>query len=191
MVHPLIRRSVDNRRLGPSLAVAVTMVLIAVTAVAWQGRLASGHAEPEVSAPAAGSTVSALPPAVVIVFSEEVSPDGVQIRVIGPDGARVDAADTALDLNDMSRRRASVTLMPSGGDGVYTVEWEAVSASDGHGQGGAYTFVVGPATTPVATSAASPAASPGASPGASPVGSPDASPIASPAASPAATADAG
>ena len=157
-----------------------TVVLIAVVTIAWQGRLAFGHADSEVSEPAAGSTVANLPPAVVIVFSEEVVPDGVQIRVIGPDGAQADAGDTTLDLNDMSRRRVSVTLRPGGGDGIYAVEWESVSAADGDNDEGAFTFIVGQVGTPAASPVASPAASPGASPAASPEASPAASPETTP-----------
>ncbi|MEJ7763466.1 MAG: copper resistance protein CopC [Thermomicrobiales bacterium] len=177
MPYSLVRRGPGYLRQRPSMALAATVVLIAFVAFVWQVRFAAGHAEPEVSEPAAGATVATVPPVVVIVFTEEVASQGNRVRVIGPDGNQVDAGDTTVDLNDMSRRRVTVSLVPgAGGNGIYTVEWESVSAADGHGEGGAFTFIVGSAGTP----AASPAASPESSPATSPVGSPGASPEASP-----------
>lgn len=150
------------------------LTLILVVGFVVQSRPVAGHAEPEISDPMAGATVPEAPPAVIVTFSEEIVAEGTELTVIGPDSNRVDQADSALDLNDMDRKRVTVGLQSDLAAGTYTVNWTSVSAEDGDADEGSFTFNIGASSTP----GASPEASPGASPVASPAASPESSPAA-------------
>jgi methionine-rich copper-binding protein CopC len=152
----------------PSLALA----LLAMVLLAGPVRLVSAHAEPERGEPPINGTVSTVPTRVEIWFSEEVDTELTKLAVFGPDGAQVDLGDTTVDLNDPEHKHVTVSLKSSLPAGVYTVEWESVSAEDRDEASGSYTFTV--------SSDATPEASP------SPVGSP--SPVASPDGTPASSA---
>jgi copper transport protein len=69
-------------------------------------------------------------------------------------GRAVDAGDSQVDPADGSH--LSVTLRPLG-DGVYTVVWETVSATDGHQTRGSYPFTVGQMTSTAMSAAPLPA----------------------------------
>lgn len=148
------------------------VALILVIGLFVRSRPVAGHAEVDVSDPMAGSTVPEAPPAVTVTFSEEVAADGTELTVLGPNGDRADQGDSALDLNDMDRKRVSVGLQPNLGQGTYTVMWTSVSAEDGDTDEGSFSFNLGAPSTPGASPEASPEASPGASPAASPEATP-------------------
>ena len=119
--------------------------------------LVRGHAELESASPPAGGTVTALPPTITLVFSEEVKPGTATVEVTGPDGKRVDTGDAAVDLTDPERRTVTVSLF-AGGAGEYTVHWENVSNTDGDPVAGDYAFTVAPvAPSPDSVVAATPA----------------------------------
>jgi methionine-rich copper-binding protein CopC len=146
---------------------ALVMIGVALSVGAVQGL---AHAEPVTTNPPIDGSVEMAPPALEIVFSQEVT-DGTMIEVFGPDGRPVHAATAEIDLNDPDRTRVTVALYGNLPAGVYTVNWTAVSAEDDHAESGSYTFTVttGSATTVIASPEATPAASPEASPAASPV----------------------
>lgn len=102
---------------------------------------ASAHAELKTASPPAGGTVTTLPASLTLIFSEEVKPGGVTVRVTGPSGERVDTGDAAVDLTDAERTRVNVSLY-AGGAGAYTVSWETISNIDADQTSGSYEFTV-------------------------------------------------
>ncbi|MYT12115.1 copper transport protein [Streptomyces sp. SceaMP-e96] len=112
---------------------------------------ASAHAALTGSTPAQGSVVDRAPEQVTLTFSEGVAMGDDSIRVLDPQGKRVDDKK----LRNLSSDRVvkyGAGLPPGLRDGTYTVAWQAVSA-DSHPVAGAFTFSVGApskTTAPVA-----------------------------------------
>jgi len=119
---------------------------------------ASAHAHLVSSTPADGAVLDAAPAQIVLVFSEELSPEGNLITVTDGSGATVDAGDTVLDMSDPERKTLTVSLRSGLGDGVYTVSWKNTS-TDGHSEEGTLSFTVGAPAADASTSSA-PAAMP-------------------------------
>jgi copper resistance protein C len=113
------------------------------------------HADLESASPPVGGTVTALPPDMTLTFSEEVKPGSAVIEVTGPDGARADTGDAAVDLTDPERSTVTVSLF-AGGAGEYTVHWETVSNTDDDPSSGDYAFFVQPPVSASPTSAGTP-----------------------------------
>lgn len=101
---------------------------------------AFAHATPVTYEPEASAVIGAAPAEVVIRFSERIEEKTSSIRILRPDGGRVDAGDARLDADDAHVYR---TRVATAGTGSYTVVWQVVSADDGHFTKGAYTFSVG------------------------------------------------
>lgn len=151
-----------RQRLRTAIVVALMLVSGALLGPV---RSAFAHAEPDITVPPIGATVDQAPPVLEITFSEEVA-EGTTIDVVGPDGKSVVAAPAAIDLQDPNRKHVTVQLFGMLPAGVYTVNWNSVSAEDGDPDSGSYTFTVaGGAATPVASPIASPEASPAAAAG--------------------------
>lgn len=123
-------------------------------------RSAFAHAEPDITIPAADNAVDQAPPQVEITFTEEVTAE-TTIEVVGAVGKTVNSAPAALDLEDPNRKHVTVALFGALPAGVYTVNWNSVSAEDGDPDSGSYTFTV---SSGVATPVASPMASPESTP---------------------------
>lgn len=143
------------RRFIPVLLFSLMLTLLSVRGV-------SAHADLVSSVPAAGSTVATAPTKVTAVFDNEseLRADGSSLRVTNAAGAVVDQDDSALDRADPARKTLVVSLQPNLPDGLYTVEWVAVSDADGEVEEGSFTFTVrtAQATTPTAGATAPPAA---------------------------------
>ncbi|UZJ30385.1 copper resistance CopC/CopD family protein [Streptomyces endophytica] len=140
---------------GPRRRSAVLRVLL--VAVALAGALlggaapASAHAALTGSTPTQGSVVDQAPEQVALTFSEGVAMGGDSIRVLNPQGKRVDRGKLR-NLCSGSTVKYGTGLPPGLGDGTYTVAWQAVSA-DSHPVSGAFTFSIGApskTTAPVA-----------------------------------------
>ncbi|MFQ3630120.1 copper resistance protein CopC [Roseiflexus sp.] len=111
--------------------------------------LALAHADYVSSEPPADGTVTAAPERIVIVFSQELKPEGNTIRVTDARGNQVDRGDTTLNRNDPNRKTLIVSLNPGLSDGVYTVNWKNAGA-DGHSETGRFRFTISAGTTPAA-----------------------------------------
>ncbi|OKI00379.1 hypothetical protein A6A06_22660 [Streptomyces sp. CB02923] len=109
---------------------------------------ASAHAALTGSTPAQGSVVQSAPEQVTLTFSEGVAMGDDSVRVLDPQGKRVDRGKLR-DLCSGETVKYGAGLPPGLPDGTYTVAWQAVSA-DSHPVSGAFTFSVG---APSATSA--------------------------------------
>ncbi|MFE0675260.1 copper resistance CopC/CopD family protein [Streptomyces sp. NPDC058867] len=108
---------------------------------------ASAHAALSGTDPADGSVVSTAPRQLTLTYTESVGLLADSVRVLGPDGRRLELGD-AEHAGGSSKVR--VTLPRSLDQGTYTVAWRVVSA-DSHPVSGAFTFSVGkPSPTPVA-----------------------------------------
>lgn len=116
---------------------------------------ASAHGKINSSNPAADSVIAAAPAQVTVKFDNHDPLDisGSKLVVTDASGAVVDLGDTALDKNDADRLTLVVSLKSGLGDGVYTVNWTALSEGDGSLAEGHFSFTVkadAPATTTAA-----------------------------------------
>ena len=133
-----------TRRAVPAL-IALAALLVAAHFLAGA---ASGHALPQTSTPANGSTLSIPPTSVTITFGETPDPALSSIHVLDSSGRTVStgAATPAAGV--------PLTLtVPLGtlGPGVYTVAWRTVSVVDGHTAAGSFAFGVGTVPPPAAS----------------------------------------
>ncbi|MBT2451166.1 copper resistance protein CopC [Streptomyces sp. ISL-43] len=127
----------------------LTLVLAALLAVFFTAATpASAHAALTASDPKDGAVVATAPAQVTLSFSEGVAMNGDSIRVLDPQGRRVDTGELR-DLCSGNTIRYGTALRPGQPDGTYTVAWQAISA-DSHPIAGAFTFSIGaPSTTSV------------------------------------------
>lgn len=99
---------------------------------------AFAHAQLRSATPAAGGSVAKAPAEVVVNFSEPVESAFSSIVVRDAVGKRVDKADAHLDKGDRTTMRVS---LPPLGQGIYIVQWRALTA-DTHRTDGAFIFRV-------------------------------------------------
>ncbi|MFD6417793.1 copper resistance protein CopC [Streptomyces sp. NPDC060194] len=126
------------------------LVLAALFTVLGTAAPASAHAALIRSDPQQGSVVAKAPERVTLDFSEGIGVTEDAVRVLDPQGKRVDTGGLK-DLSSGNRIAYAVDLRPGLPDGTFTVAWKAVSA-DSHPVGGAFTFSVGaPSETTVTT----------------------------------------
>ncbi|MGW5396280.1 copper resistance protein CopC [Streptomyces sp. NPDC003952] len=120
----------------------LTLVLAALLAAFFAAAApASAHAALTASDPSDGAVVATAPAQITLSFSEGVAMNGDSIRVLDPQGKRVDTGELR-DLCSGSIIRYGTALRPGLPDGTYTVAWQAISA-DSHPVSGAFTFSIG------------------------------------------------
>jgi copper transport protein len=127
------------RRLLPLLLVALTAALVPASP-------ALAHAALLQSTPEDGVLLQEAPDEVVLRFNQPVGIGLGAVRVVGPDGERVDDGAPVL------RERDHVVAVPvprAGARGTYVLLWRVMS-EDGHPVGGASTFSVGAPSEPAA-----------------------------------------
>ncbi|MER5727593.1 copper resistance protein CopC [Streptomyces sp. NPDC002138] len=118
------------------------LVLVALAAALFTAAgPASAHAALTASDPKDGAVVATAPAQVTLSFSEAVAMNGDSIRVMDPQGKRVDTGELR-DMCSGSTIRYGTALHTGLPDGTYTVAWQAVSA-DSHPVSGAFTFSIG------------------------------------------------
>jgi copper transport protein len=135
--HPRpLRRPADPSRPAPRwrsrLFAAVLLGLLAV--LAGPAAPASAHAALAESSPAPDSLLQEAPTQVVLTFTETVNPVAGKIRVIAPDGSRVDRDEVRV-----SGQQVIIPLQSVTAAGTYLVSYRVVSA-DSHPVGGAFSF---------------------------------------------------
>ncbi len=125
------------------------------------------HADYARSEPAADAALVAPPTQVKVWFTQELFRRAGEnwLRVTGPDGARVNVGEAAVDDDD--RTLLTVALAEALAEGAYRVEWRALSAEDGHPKEGEFAFSVGTAN-PAPAAPAAPEATPTTQPTAEP-----------------------
>jgi copper transport protein len=127
----------------------LVLLLLAATGMLLAGAgPAAAHAALTGSNPQQGVVVAKAPTEVALTFSEKVSLGDASLRVLDPEGGRVDVGEPS----NPGGTTYSVQLKSGLGDGTYTVTYQVVSA-DSHPVAGAFTFSVGsPSKTAVSTS---------------------------------------
>ncbi|MGW0865598.1 copper resistance CopC/CopD family protein [Streptomyces sp. NPDC002611] len=116
----------------------VLLLLAAACALLAGAGPASAHAAVTGSDPGQGAVVQEPPARISLTFSEQVALSDDSLRVLDPDGKRVDTAEPS----NVSGTTYAVGLKPGLPDGTYTVAYQVVSA-DSHPVAGAYTFSIG------------------------------------------------
>ncbi|MGO4458464.1 copper resistance protein CopC [Streptomyces sp. M-16] len=132
----------------PRLALVLAALLASLFTAASP---ATAHAALTASDPKDGAVVATAPAQVTLSFSEQVAMGDDSIRVMDPQGKRVDTGELR-DMCSGSTVRYGTALHTGLPNGTYTVAWQAVSA-DSHPVSGAFTFSVG---APSATSVSLP-----------------------------------
>ncbi len=92
------------------------------------------------SNPAANAVLKEAPAQIELFFSETVEPGLSTVSVLDSNGKAVDLGDVRVDPSDPTRMTVSLGSLT---DGVYTVAWKAISATDGHLTSGSFPFAVG------------------------------------------------
>jgi copper transport protein len=128
--------------------ILVLLLLAAVCALLAGAGPASAHAAVTGSDPGQGAVVDQAPARISLTFSEQVAVSGDSLRVLDPEGKRVDTGEPS----NVSGTTYAVRLHSGLPDGTYTVAYQVVSA-DSHPVAGAYTFSIGaPSKTSVSVS---------------------------------------
>ncbi|MBI0294687.1 copper resistance protein CopC/CopD [Streptomyces sp. PRKS01-29] len=131
------RTTATARRL---MAICGTLLAALLCALSVGASSASAHAALTSTDPADGSVVKTAPREVTLNFSEGVLLSGDSVRVLDPEGKRVDTGKAAHVGGKSSTAAAGLhSGLP---DGTYTVAWKAVS-EDSHPVSGAFTFSIG------------------------------------------------
>ncbi|WP_033309839.1 copper resistance protein CopC [Streptomyces iakyrus] len=134
--------------IAPRVRTLVLLLLAAACALLAGAGPASAHAAVTGSDPGQGAVVDKAPARISLTFSEQVAMSDDSLRVLDPEGKRV---DTGKPFN-VSGTTYAVPLHPGLPDGTYTVAYQVVSA-DSHPVAGAYTFSIGaPSKTSVSVS---------------------------------------
>ena len=117
--------------------VACALALGALLALAGP---AAAHADLVSSSPSDGAVVASEPHQVTLVFSEEVTLKLSTVKVVGPDGRRVDSGALRAGSNGDG---IAVDLAADPQQGTFVLDWLATAADDGHATSGTLTFSVG------------------------------------------------
>ncbi|MCC6176980.1 MAG: copper resistance protein CopC [Chloroflexi bacterium] len=138
----------------PHRARRATRVLLAaacaLSLMAFAHTSVFAHARFSHSDPPADSALDGTPFIMRAWFTQELTLHST-IRVVDAAGTQVDLGDGQVDQDDPDRKQMIVSL-PELAPGVYTVEFVAESAEDGHPEPGTFAFGVG-LTPPTADSA--------------------------------------
>jgi copper transport protein len=101
---------------------------------------AGAHAELLKSDPSNGQILQTAPDHIQLSFSEPPDVGLTTVGVVDANGAKVKTGPPRVP---PSSNKDIVVAVPAIPDGVYTVTWRTVSATDGHVTAGAFTFGVG------------------------------------------------
>ena len=108
------------------------------------GLLVLGHSQLVSSSPGAGDVVAVAPTEIRLVFSEPIDPNYTSLDLLDGTGKAILVDAGAPDPADPRTLVAPIpagTALPT--DTLYTVNWRALSAADGHTTDGFLTFGVG------------------------------------------------
>jgi methionine-rich copper-binding protein CopC/uncharacterized membrane protein len=126
-------------------------VLLALTLAVCLVPTVAAHANFLESTPRAGARLLASPPQVDVILSQDVDEAGTYVRVVDGTGRRVDHDD--LRVAHAQEPTLSVTLPENLTEGVYRVDWKALSRVDHHTTQESFAFAVGNFTAPAAATA--------------------------------------
>jgi methionine-rich copper-binding protein CopC len=117
----------------------IKLAAIVCAAVGLTATIAQAHPKMEMSAPAAGATVTSVPREIKMGFSEALIGNFTGLELTDAKGKNIKTGPASLDPHDKTRFAVPVQqrLMP----GNYKVSWHAVSV-DTHRVTGNYSFKV-------------------------------------------------
>ncbi len=127
-------------------------LLLALAAVTLLSSRASAHSELVAAEPAPGAQLAQSPAEIRLTFSEPVAASS-QIVVMGENFQQVEGLVPQFN---PEQPQVVYTPLPPLPEGIYTVQWVAVS-NDGHEISGSYSFSVTPAASGGTTDAVTPA----------------------------------
>ncbi|GGY29652.1 copper resistance CopC/CopD family protein [Streptomyces djakartensis] len=137
-----------TQTIAPRVRTMVLLLLAAACALLAGAGPASAHAAVTGSDPGQGAVVQEAPARISLTFSEQVALSDDSLRVLDPQGKRVDTGEPS----GVGGTTYAVRLHSGLPDGTYTVAYQVVSA-DSHPVTGAYTFSIGaPSKTSVTVS---------------------------------------
>ena len=119
---------------------SVIIIALLITLLTVNVGTALAHALLVRSIPEANAVLDRAPAQIELFFSEAVDPTFSTIKVLDANGQPVDNGDTQVDSADATHLTVSLRSLP---DGIYTVAWKALSATDGHVTQGSFPFAVG------------------------------------------------
>jgi copper transport protein len=122
-----------GRRLGAALLVVIG------AAVLWTA-MASAHAMLESSDPAANAVVQTAPSEVTMHFTESLQRGSSKAELFDAHAMKIDTAPSRIGSDS---KELILTLPANLAQGTYTVQWQDISAEDGHPDSGYFAFTVG------------------------------------------------
>ena len=129
-----------DRRLVVVAGLALPVFLVALALPGVAGWRALAHAELLTSVPSPASVLETAPSELRLVFSEPLEPSFSALDLADANGAELLASAGEVDPADPHQLVVALPALP---DGVYTVTWRNVSAADGHGTNGFFSFGIG------------------------------------------------
>ena len=118
----------------------ILLLLVVVVSLFVTASPALAHALLLRSVPDANAALDRAPAQIELYFSEGLDGSFSNITVLDATGKAVDNKDSKVDTSDATLMTVSLPSLP---DGVYTVTWKALSATDGHVTTGTFPFAVG------------------------------------------------
>lgn len=115
-------------------------VAVVLLYCAWAVSPAYAHAIFVRSNPAPNAVLAQSPAQVEIYFSETIQPGLSSISVYDSSSLVMDLGDVRVDPSNATRMTVSLRSLP---DGIYTVTWKVISATDGHFTTGSFPFAIG------------------------------------------------
>lgn len=131
---------------------ALLVTCVAVIA-AWLASAApaSAHAELVTSTPSDAAILSAEPTRITLTFSEEIDLRLSAVKIVGPDGHRLDTGTLAT--GPTGEDSLTTDVAPDAHSATFSILWQVTASDDGHTTSGHLTFSVGAPSKPAATSA--------------------------------------
>ena len=129
-----------------SLRRILTVCAAVVAALVVVAGPASAHAELVAATPSQDAVVGGEPTVVTLRYSEEIVLRLSAVKVIGPDGRRLDSGTPHTGPSGADSLAAD--LAPDTKHGTFVVVWQVTAADDGHASSGTVMFAVGAASTP-------------------------------------------
>jgi copper transport protein len=123
-------------------ASAALVALVVALSLALLPSSAAAHALLIRSSPGVDATVAQSPAQILLTFSEPVDPTLSKVQVFDAHGRTVSGVSRSQPVTG-NQQQLRVVLASPLAHGVYTIEWQTVSALDGHFAGGTYAFGVG------------------------------------------------
>ncbi len=119
-------------------ACAVLVALVATCALL--PAVASAHAFLDTSDPPANAVVATAPSQVTMRFTEKIQPGASQAELFNADAQKVETLASHMGPNPNELVLPIPANLPMG---TYTVQWQNVSAEDGHPNSGYFAFTIG------------------------------------------------